>query len=371
MPLIDVLVRQVLETANSTNGSAGLDNGCEGVAVNPDISGIGVRLSFYLQNLFLVLLVTRSWEDAPGALWTFVTTSFGLTVAAVIQAKNHELSFFQALQVSNLVWMANFGSYLALASYSRHRANHEENKKMSKSSKNANTETAQKTRSDDSVKFAAMLQMFFSIALTFYTWKNASTLGNQDQCTPTVKYVIFVALPALHSGRVVALTITGILTAGYAFITAHELLSYFKKKKSPTKPDADVEQQLVVPEIKVEDHSALSPTGSEDVIPSFPSPSLALTPLTSRTRSVASSQGQEDEDSPDRTRNRRIHLRDPRKPKRQRRQEWSPDLDPMLLGITIFQIIVFVYFVTMTELLLKRNPAADSSQDSDWGFGQY
>lgn len=124
MPLIDVLVRQVLETANSTNGSAGLDNGCEGVAVNPDISGIGVRLSFYLQNLFLgkrvscvslhefaemlvcgvVLLVTRSWEDAPGALWTFVTTSFGLTVAAVIQAKNHELSFFQALQVSNLVW---------------------------------------------------------------------------------------------------------------------------------------------------------------------------------------------------------------------------------------------------------------------------
>lgn len=167
-----------------------------------------------------------------------------------------------------------------------------------------------------------------------------------------------------------ALTITGILTAGYAFITAHELLSYFKKKKSPTKPDADVEQQLVVPEIKVEDHSALSPTGSEDVIPSFPSPSLALTPLTSRTRSVASSQGQEDEDSPDRTRNRRIHLRDPRKPKRQRRQEWSPDLDPMLLGITIFQIIVFVYFVTMTELLLKRNPAADSSQDSDWGFGQ-
>lgn len=53
---------------------------------------------------FVVLLVTRSWEDAPGALWTFVTTSFGLTVAAIVQAKDQQLSLFQALQVSNLVW---------------------------------------------------------------------------------------------------------------------------------------------------------------------------------------------------------------------------------------------------------------------------
>jgi hypothetical protein len=51
-----------------------------------------------------VWLVDRSWQDAPNALWTFVTTSFGLTIAAIVQNKQHQLSFFQALQVSNLVW---------------------------------------------------------------------------------------------------------------------------------------------------------------------------------------------------------------------------------------------------------------------------
>lgn len=95
---------------------------CKGQSSNPDISGIGVRLSFYLQNfllgevyrlcmlwchiltLFVVLLVDRSWEDAPSALWTFTSTSCGLTIAAIVQARSQQLSFFQALQVSNLVW---------------------------------------------------------------------------------------------------------------------------------------------------------------------------------------------------------------------------------------------------------------------------
>jgi hypothetical protein len=49
-----------------------------------------------------VLLVDRSWQDAPIALWTFIATSFGLTIAAIVQQEH--LTLFQALQVSNLVW---------------------------------------------------------------------------------------------------------------------------------------------------------------------------------------------------------------------------------------------------------------------------
>jgi hypothetical protein len=52
--------------------------------------------------LTTVLLVDRSWQDAPIALWTFIATSFGLTAAAIVQRE--QLTLFQALQVSNLVW---------------------------------------------------------------------------------------------------------------------------------------------------------------------------------------------------------------------------------------------------------------------------
>ncbi|KAJ7706025.1 hypothetical protein B0H17DRAFT_607250 [Mycena rosella] len=80
------------------------DNPCLNYAsTNPDISGIGVRVSFYLQTFLLVILVDRSWEDAPIALWTFIATSFGLTIATIVQHQSDaQLTLFQGLQVSNL-----------------------------------------------------------------------------------------------------------------------------------------------------------------------------------------------------------------------------------------------------------------------------
>lgn len=56
--------------------------------------------------------------------------------------------------------MANFGTFLALASYSRHRNTNEDEQHSS----------GKKSQSQDSVKLVAMLQMFLSMALTFYTW---------------------------------------------------------------------------------------------------------------------------------------------------------------------------------------------------------
>jgi hypothetical protein len=55
-------------------------------------------------TLFPVILVDRSWQDAAGALWTFVFTSFALTISAIVQAAQGQLSLFQALTVGNLVW---------------------------------------------------------------------------------------------------------------------------------------------------------------------------------------------------------------------------------------------------------------------------
>jgi len=116
---------------NSTSPSACASN-------NPDISGVGVRVSFYLQTFLLgksalyspitrdddhdghvlVLLVDRSSQDAPSALWTFISTSFGLTVAAIVQAGAGSLTFFQAVQVSNLVWCVRRGRILLPPPYS-------------------------------------------------------------------------------------------------------------------------------------------------------------------------------------------------------------------------------------------------------------
>lgn len=61
-----------------------------------------IDIAFHVCSFRSVLLTDRSWQDAPIALWTFIATSAGLTLAAIVQRS--QLSLFEALQVSNLVW---------------------------------------------------------------------------------------------------------------------------------------------------------------------------------------------------------------------------------------------------------------------------
>lgn len=92
-------------------------NVCTVLQQNTDISGIGVRLSFYIQTFVLgqylpslsctstsqwtsqVLLVNRSSEEASGSLWTLISLSFGLTIAALAAVGSDSLTLYEAIQV--------------------------------------------------------------------------------------------------------------------------------------------------------------------------------------------------------------------------------------------------------------------------------
>lgn len=349
---------------------------CAGLSNNPDISGKGVRISFYLQTFLLVLLVDRSWQDAPAALWTFISTSFGLTVAAVVQASFRQLSFFQALQVSNLVWLANFGTFLALASYSRRKAN-------SKSK-------AKTQRSDNFVKLGATLQTLLSMALTLYMWTHASAFESPE-CVPTIKYVIFAFnIPVVGSGRRGALAVTSILTVAYVGITLRELWSFCHDRRRQKKRRMAKEERKArknqLPSPVTSGHSLPSPmstpsmpaivvtpsaNGSHLTSGSLPVLANSLQPTTRSMTQRHDSQHSEDTSSTGAPSHRPVgtttsHQRHGR-PKRRR---WFADFDPMFLGITTFQGIIFTYFIVSGELLLSRNPTTDDIESKQWGFGQ-
>ena len=105
------------------------DNCDDFFAQNTDISGIGVRVAFYLQvnilgmfgclliafglsNVFLlVVLVIVSHPksaDTANAFWTLTSMSLGLVVAAIASAAKGQLSFFNAIIVQDLVWCVLF-----------------------------------------------------------------------------------------------------------------------------------------------------------------------------------------------------------------------------------------------------------------------
>ncbi|KAJ7722439.1 hypothetical protein DFH07DRAFT_946702 [Mycena maculata] len=165
------------------------------VEANPDISGLGVRISFYLQTIALVLLAGRSLEEALNSVWTLLGTSFGLTVSALVTAASNQLPLYQAIIVTDLVWLANFAIFMALATYNRH------------------------PRGSHTVQYVAIGQTYVSMAILLYLWARAEALElEQPTRRGTIFVVLFFSTSATGAGRTVALAMTTLLLVGYTVV---------------------------------------------------------------------------------------------------------------------------------------------------------
>ncbi|KAJ3557932.1 hypothetical protein NM688_g1206 [Phlebia brevispora] len=81
--------------------TAAMDTDCDAFFTqDTDISGIGVRVAFYLQSIILLMLVSLAPEEAPGVFWTLTSMVSGLMIVACISAVNGSLSFYNANIVS-------------------------------------------------------------------------------------------------------------------------------------------------------------------------------------------------------------------------------------------------------------------------------
>ena len=149
----------------------------------------------------------------------------------------------------------------------------------------------------------------------------------QGQSARCVNYVVFfMALPAVHSGRVVALVMTSLVTLIYTLVTLHELYNHYRSYKKARGKKAS--------RMHASDDTLLNIRSQNDV-------ELNAEPKERRPRAVNRVQTFS-------------HMR--------------LKGDPMLVGIGICQVLVFVYFVTCSELLLTHNMVDNSNKE--WGFGQ-
>ncbi|KAJ7225370.1 hypothetical protein GGX14DRAFT_556172 [Mycena pura] len=263
-------------------------------ATNPDIAGIGVRFAIHAPVF------------APIALWTFIATSFGLTIATIVQHQSDaQLTLYQGLQVSNLVWLANFGTFVALASYSRQKAA-------------SHNESNIRVGPDYNVKFGAMMQTVFSMALTLYMWSNANTFGNVSECSHLINYVVFVIkVPALGAGKIIGLTASAMLTAAYVWVTLHELRSY--RTGSRQKDSAAAEHCILATARPMPKTPSLTTVPTVHDLQSYPPPSV-ISIAAHQNGSRARVPGAEETV---------LHMIQKRRPRRRR---WSYEVDPMLIG---------------------------------------
>ncbi|KAJ3536379.1 hypothetical protein NM688_g6847 [Phlebia brevispora] len=83
---------------------------CFAICANPDISGIGVRASFYAQSVISAMLVILSPRDSVPAAWAGTLLTSALIIAAIIQKANQSLSLHHAVLIMNFATLSCISS---------------------------------------------------------------------------------------------------------------------------------------------------------------------------------------------------------------------------------------------------------------------
>ncbi|KAJ7801088.1 hypothetical protein B0H13DRAFT_2390168, partial [Mycena leptocephala] len=171
-------------------------------ALNPDISGIGVRISYYLQTLFLGCLSVRSGslDKIAGALYTLMATNTAMAVTGMILGlkPRPEISFQDAVIIIYLLSMAWITVIASLASCNR--------------------------PSDDTkiLQLFSVIQGYIIVSFAFAVLGSAPSFGQSPECNDQAVAVIFRPFSALKSGRNFGWCIVGMMVFGYTIMTARD-----------------------------------------------------------------------------------------------------------------------------------------------------
>ncbi|KAJ7137234.1 hypothetical protein C8R46DRAFT_1014465, partial [Mycena filopes] len=101
------------------------------IPADPDISGIGVRIAIYIQNLLSfipVIGVLRGGEVSIPELQavetqstTILITAFAILTSAMVETRTSGLSPFHATIILSLSWMNNTNTFIYFLLYVHHR----------------------------------------------------------------------------------------------------------------------------------------------------------------------------------------------------------------------------------------------------------
>ncbi|KAJ6508096.1 hypothetical protein DFH09DRAFT_1199344 [Mycena vulgaris] len=279
-------------------------------SLNPDISGIGVRVSFYLQTLFLGCLSARSGslDEISGALYTLMATNTAMAVTGLILGLKPmpEISFQDALVMLYLLSMAWITVMASLASCNR----------LSEDTK--------------ILQLCSVIQGYVILTFALTVLGKAPSFGQSADCNPYAAAVIFRPFSALKSGRIFGWIVVGLACMIYTIMTARDYTTRVLKKIRESQRQVGREE-------------APPPVAQDGSVPIFTPPEKRQLPInTSGLRRQFTDYG---------TPRLLIH--------------WP--LVFTLLFITLF----WAFFVLNTELVIRWNrPPSQATSGTNWQFGQ-
>ncbi|EJD04504.1 uncharacterized protein FOMMEDRAFT_167675 [Fomitiporia mediterranea MF3/22] len=356
-----------------------------GPEMNTDIGGPGVRISFYLQALFLALLAARSGslEEISGALYTLIATNVSMAITSLIlgfQAQRG-ISLQDAIVVFYLLagsWLAIF---LSLPSYNRF------------------------VKSDTTLQVLTILHSYIVFAFIIAVLITARTFGSTPRCNPHAVGVIFSHFPALPKGRVVAIVFACCVTCVYTVLSVVDYYKVFrrrerrrvekeKEKEKEAREEAKLKNAVAGEEVTDERDtsnpgmivartSQLLPPDLECGVVNL-GPSISASASSSDATAASSTRGRNPGTRQRNSRRRRgakeRHYANSstsesnHPPSEEQQQAFVTGVQGSLVIEIIVIVVLWMLFVLNTELVIKYNHF-NSGEDGDggddvWGFGQ-
>ncbi|KAJ6554324.1 hypothetical protein B0H19DRAFT_1153163 [Mycena capillaripes] len=277
--------------------------------LNTDISGIGVRISYYLQTLFLGFLSARSGslDEITGALYTLMATNSAMAVTGLILGLKPapEISFQDALIMIYLLSMGWITVLASLASCNR----------LSEDTK--------------ILQLASVVQSYVVVAFAFAVLGKATSFGNSANCNQEAVAVIFHPFSALKSGHILGWIVVVLMALGYTVMTGRDytaqILRKIREKEQPRQALASPDLPRPVAQERTKFADSGAPAGP--------------TALPVQRQS--------------------IHYGTPR-----------ALIDGRLLFMLLFIIIFWAFFVLNTELVIRWNQPTQAGSGASWQFGQ-
>ncbi|KAF7366131.1 hypothetical protein MVEN_00489900 [Mycena venus] len=278
-------------------------------ALNSDISGIGVRISYYLQTLFLGCLSARSGslDEIAGALYILMATNSAMAVTGLILGlkPTPEISFQDGVIIIYLLTMGWITVIVALASCSR---------------------LSDRT---NVLQLVSVIQSYLIMVLAFAVLVKAASFGDAE-CNQEAVAAIFRPFSALRHGRIFGWCMIGLMFATYTIMTFRDYTAQIKQKLQK-KPKA---------------HDEMTPQ-----------PSLRQDP-------VARHKFKRSNSIPLPTVGT-AH-------KRQPTYYGTPTalVDRQLLVVLFFILIIWAFLVLNIELIIRSYQPTQDDSASNWQFGQ-
>lgn len=180
----------------------------QGPPMNTDVSGIGVRISFYLQTLLLACLAVRSsrLKEAKGAMFTLIATNMALAATVLILGlkTNPEITLHDGLIVVYLLCFSTACVFFSVPS---------------------------QERPFYLLNSLSIIQtyLFFAFVLTLLI--RARDFGSSPDCNGNAIVVIFRPFPLFHAGQIVGWVLACLIITFYTWVTIKDHIPKKLKQK--------------------------------------------------------------------------------------------------------------------------------------------